>query len=286
MRMDASLTFIGTATTVLRLGRRTFLTDPNFLRRGQRARLGYGMSSRRLTEPASSIADLPALDGVLLSHLHGDHFDDVARRELDRALPIVTTPSAARGLTRWGFEAATGLSTWDSQVFGDDAERVRVTAVPGKHGPGLVERVLPDVMGSIVDLERHGHRSLRIYITGDTLNVARLREIRERFPDIDVMVAHLGGTRIAGVLVTMDAGQGADLVDLMRPGTVVPVHFDDYGVFRSPLTHFTEEMRRRGMDARLRLVARGETAPLPAGPVPHSTDQDPSARSPASPEGR
>jgi L-ascorbate metabolism protein UlaG (beta-lactamase superfamily) len=40
-----SLTFIGTATTVLRLGGFTLLTDPNFLHRGQRAYLGYGLTT-------------------------------------------------------------------------------------------------------------------------------------------------------------------------------------------------------------------------------------------------
>lgn len=46
-----SLTFIGTATTVLRLGGFTLLTDPNFLHRGQRAYLGYGLTSKRLRDP-------------------------------------------------------------------------------------------------------------------------------------------------------------------------------------------------------------------------------------------
>ena len=36
--MTTSLTFVGTATTVLRLGPFTLLTDPNFIRRGQRLR--------------------------------------------------------------------------------------------------------------------------------------------------------------------------------------------------------------------------------------------------------
>jgi L-ascorbate metabolism protein UlaG (beta-lactamase superfamily) len=49
------------------------LTDPNFLRRGQRAYLGYGLTTRRVREPAISIGELPELDGVVLSHLHGDH---------------------------------------------------------------------------------------------------------------------------------------------------------------------------------------------------------------------
>jgi L-ascorbate metabolism protein UlaG (beta-lactamase superfamily) len=53
------LTFVGTATTVLRLGGFTLLTDPNFLHRGQRAYLGYGLTSKRLTEPALQPDELP-----------------------------------------------------------------------------------------------------------------------------------------------------------------------------------------------------------------------------------
>ena len=83
----AGLTFIGTATTLIELGRFTLLTDPNFLHRGQRAYLGKGLWSRRSTEPAMTPAELPPLDAVLLSHLHGDHFDRVARAELDRSAP-------------------------------------------------------------------------------------------------------------------------------------------------------------------------------------------------------
>ena len=48
---EASLEFVGTATTLLRLGPFTLLTDPNFLHRGQRAYLGKGLFIKRLTEP-------------------------------------------------------------------------------------------------------------------------------------------------------------------------------------------------------------------------------------------
>src|SRR5690242_5561588 len=96
--MDASATFIGNATVLLRLGAFTLLTDPNFLHRGQRAYLGYGMWTPRRTEPALSVEQLPPLDGVILSHLHGDHFDRVARRGLPRDLPFVTTRPAQRSL--------------------------------------------------------------------------------------------------------------------------------------------------------------------------------------------
>jgi L-ascorbate metabolism protein UlaG (beta-lactamase superfamily) len=264
--VTASLTFVGTATTVLRLGGFTLLTDPNFIRRGQRVHLGYGLTSKRRTDPALTPAELPVYDALVLSHLHGDHFDRVARRELPKQPPVVTTEKAAEALRKWGFSAATGLGHWADwrSVRGD--ERLTITAVPGQHGPAGVHRLLPPVIGTVLDLEtRSGdgwRRDLRVYITGDTLNVPRLREVTERFPDVDVLVAHLGGTKVLGLLVTMDDRQGADLVERVRPGVVVPVHNDDYGVFTSPLSNFVAEMGRRGHAALLRTVGRGETVDL------------------------
>jgi L-ascorbate metabolism protein UlaG (beta-lactamase superfamily) len=267
--VDATLTFVGTATTVMRLGGFTLLTDPNFVRRGQRVHLGYGLSSRRRTDPALTPAELPRIDALLLSHLHGDHFDRVARRELPKDPPVVTTRHAAKTLRKWGFGHATGLEHWATWQADGNAERLRITAVPGQHGPAGVHRLLPPVIGSVIDLERADQhqsggwrRDLRVYVTGDTLNVPRLREVAERFPDVDVMVTHLGGTRVLGVLVTMDDEQGTDLVERIRPRVVVPVHYDDYGVFRSPLADFVREMDRRGHSARMRTVARGDTVDL------------------------
>ncbi|MEU4566088.1 MBL fold metallo-hydrolase [Micromonospora sp. NPDC023956] len=262
MTTDASVTFVGTATTVLDIGGFTLLTDPNFLHRGQRAYLGHGLWSKRRTDPALGIAQLPTLDAVVLSHLHGDHFDRVARRELDRRLPIITTPEAERRLRRWGFRAADGLPTWASRELTRDGATLRLTAVPGRHGPGLLDRLLPDVMGTVIDLERDGRREFRLYVTGDTLHRPVLAEIPARFPGIDAMLIHLGGTRIAGILLTMDAKQGADTVELIRPALTVPIHYDDYGVFRSPLRHFLAEARRRGFAHQVRTVVRGERTSL------------------------
>src|SRR3954451_12293655 len=167
---DASLEFIGTATTVLRLGPFTLLTDPNFLHRGDRAYLGKGLWSRRLTEPSCQPDELPPLDGVLLSHLHGAHFDRVARRGLDHELPVVTMTQAGKRLRKWGFEQAQGLETWQSWEIDRDGYGLRVTAVPGTHAPGPARALLPPVMGSVLELERPGEPVFRTYISGDTLH--------------------------------------------------------------------------------------------------------------------
>ncbi|WP_219467883.1 MBL fold metallo-hydrolase, partial [Nonomuraea rhizosphaerae] len=91
----ASVRFIGNATTLIRCNGFTILTDPNFLHRGQRAYLGYGLSSKRLTEPAMTVEELPPLDAIVLSHMHGDHWDREAQRKLDKGTPIITTGHAA-----------------------------------------------------------------------------------------------------------------------------------------------------------------------------------------------
>jgi L-ascorbate metabolism protein UlaG (beta-lactamase superfamily) len=262
---DDALTFIGTATVLLRLGPFTLLTDPNFLHRGQWTYLGQGLVARRRTEPAAQPADLPDLDAVVLSHLHGDHFDRIASRELSRDVPILTTPHAARRLGRRGFEQPVALPTWTNHTLTKDGATLDITAVPARHGPGAMARVLPPVMGSILGYRAApGERPLRIYLSGDTILHAELAQIRERFDQIDLAVVHLGGTRILGILVTLDARGGVDLLDLLRPTGAVPVHYDDYGLFTDPLSNFLAEVRRRQPSGTVHPLQRGESLALAA----------------------
>jgi L-ascorbate metabolism protein UlaG (beta-lactamase superfamily) len=108
-----SILFIGTATVLIRYAGFTVLTDPNFIHRHEQVDLGYGLSATRQTGPVVDIHELPPIDVMLLSHFHGDHFDQVAERELDKSLPIVTTPEAVEALRRRGFVAPRALTTWE-----------------------------------------------------------------------------------------------------------------------------------------------------------------------------
>jgi L-ascorbate metabolism protein UlaG (beta-lactamase superfamily) len=255
-----SVFFVGTATVIIRYGGFTILTDPNFLHAGDHVHLGYGLRSRRLTNPAVEIEDLPPLDLVVLSHLHGDHFDRVAEEKLDKTLPIITTPHAARYLEGKGFRPLEGLKTWESMTVRKDNARLRVTAMPGTHAPGPLRKVLPPVMGSMLEFgEAEGGTRLRLYISGDTLVHNRLREIPRRYPEIDLALLHLGGTRVLGILVTMDAEQGVEALRIIDPRTAVPIHYNDYGVFKSPLEDFEKAVAEAGLEDRVRYLAHGET---------------------------
>lgn len=118
---NASLYFIGTATTVLQWHGIRILTDPNFLHAGDHVHLGPGVTATRKTNPAVDLHELPRIDAVLLSHYHADHFDQEVEKSLRRDLPIITTPHAKGCLTKT--TGALGLAG-NQKEAGDIFERV------------------------------------------------------------------------------------------------------------------------------------------------------------------
>jgi L-ascorbate metabolism protein UlaG (beta-lactamase superfamily) len=191
----------------------------------------------------------------------------VARDSLAKATPIFTTPQAVRKLRSWDFRAVRGLPTWETYEWTRGPERLRITSVPGVHGPGPAARLLPDVMGSVLELQVGGVCRLRLYITGDTLCRPFLSEIPKRCGDIDAMIVHLGGTRLMGMLLTMDDRQGVRAMELIRPTLTVPVHYDDYKVFTSPLDDFLTRAREHGLTG-VQPIKRGDSLSLPVRQAP------------------
>jgi L-ascorbate metabolism protein UlaG (beta-lactamase superfamily) len=192
-----------------------------------------------------------------LSHFHGDHFDQVAERHLDRSIPIITNAEATKELQQRGFRYPKSLDTWSFVSVEKGDLRVRITSMPGRHGPPLSNLVMPEVMGSMLEFEPMGGSPFRLYITGDTLLFDDLKEIPARYPDIDLSLLHLGGTRVLGILVTMDGRQGVELIKLVRPRRAIPIHFNDYDVFTSPLSDFEREVAAAGLEARVHYLSHG-----------------------------
>jgi L-ascorbate metabolism protein UlaG (beta-lactamase superfamily) len=276
---NASLFFVGTATTILEWEGIRILTDPNFLHAGDHVHLGPGVGATRQTNPA--------IDVILLSHYHEDHFDREVEDKLSKSLPIITTPHAKECLTGKGdesFKNVHALDFWKSLLLdvskSDEANgsgpkpSIKVTGMPGKHVPPGPLNVANDILGAVpptngwmVELGYSDGSSgdgsdfengYRIYISGDTLMVDELKEIPERYKDqnIDLMLIHLGGTTIPGpkmplLMVTMDAEQGVQLMQLINPDLTIPIHYDDYDVFLSPLDDFKKAVHAAGLDSKV-----------------------------------
>jgi L-ascorbate metabolism protein UlaG (beta-lactamase superfamily) len=258
-----SILFIGTATTLIQYGGFTVLTDPNFLHAGEHANLGYGLHSERLTNPALEVEDLPPLDLCLLSHYHGDHWDEVASAKLRKDLPVVTTGHAAKALNDEGFYRTYALDTWETFTARKGNRWLRITSMPGRHGPSVTDLVLPPVMGCLLEWGSwNDAQRFRMYISGDTLVTDDLQEIPQRYPDIHLALLHLGGTKVMGILVTMDAEQGVQIVHMLNPRHILPIHYNDYEGFKSPIEDFLQATREAGFADRVHFLRHGERLSL------------------------
>lgn len=256
---EGSVYFIGNATLLIRYAGFTILTDPTFVHMHEKVNLGYGLKSKRLTNPALDIKDLPSIDLIILSHFHGDHFDQAAQRDLDKSLPIVTTSHSAKELNKRGFTNTQKLDKWQSISFSKGDVKIVITATPGRHGPLPISMLLPSVMGSILDFQGPNDKLFRLYITGDTLVYDQIKEIAKRYNDVDIALLHMGGTRIMGIFVTMNAKQGVEMFRIISPRVAIPVHYNDYDVFKSPLDDFKAEIRKAGFDNRVHYLTHGDT---------------------------
>jgi L-ascorbate metabolism protein UlaG (beta-lactamase superfamily) len=268
---SGSIFFIGTATVIIRYAGFTILTDPNFLHQGDHVHLGYGLRSRRLTDPAIDIEELSPLDLIVLSHMHEDHFDRVAAEKLDKTLPIVTTHHAAKSLTEKGFTSSYPLDTWQSLTVRKGESILKIASMPGRHGPGILAAALPPVMGSLLEFQEQGKTRFCLYITGDTLIINQLKEIPKRYPNIDVALLHLGGTKAFGVLLTMDAKQGVEAIQIIAPKLAIPIHYNDYTVFKSPLEDFKKAVSAAGLESKVQYLSHGDTYTFEVAAASRST---------------
>jgi L-ascorbate metabolism protein UlaG (beta-lactamase superfamily) len=63
-------------------------------------------------------------------------------------------------------------------------------------------------------------------------------------------------------LVTLDARQGIEAMQLIRPRKAIPIHYNDYTVFKSPLEDFKRAVAEAGLSDRVIYLSHGESYSL------------------------
>jgi L-ascorbate metabolism protein UlaG (beta-lactamase superfamily) len=188
---------------LIEIGGRTFLTDPWFS-----VRPGYYQG-----EPiAVGIADLPRLDGVLITHEHYDHCDlDAFAAYRDRSVPLFVAETVVKGAREHGFSNVTALAPWQEAEVGG----VTITATPAKHGVYEVTFVL-----------RAGNDA--VYFAGDTMLIPELSEIPKRLGHISLALLPTNGLHIVpagNMQVVMNAQEAAELTAILKPELAIPHHY-------------------------------------------------------------
>jgi len=238
---DLGVTRIAHGSVILEMRGTRLVVDPWF-------HSGFIIRQR---EPLGLTPDgLPSAAAVLLTHRHGDRFDDEALHDLAATVPTAVAPPELHArLAKLGFREVVDLSWWDkAEVAG-----LTVTAVPARHS-------VPE-NGYVIEAG-----GVQVYVAGDTRWFSELVDVATRFPHLDAAILPIGGERVLGFRREMDPGEAARAAALLDPHRIVPIGYGKHGGFpliwhtRHPTERFVEECKKRGIEReRIVVLEPGES---------------------------
>jgi L-ascorbate metabolism protein UlaG (beta-lactamase superfamily) len=249
------VTFIGHSSFFLQVGGKNFVVDPNFAK--------WLFLLKRLRRPGLRIADLPPIDGVLVTHAHFDHLHRPSLRAIARSTnrksgkrPAIIVARNMKDLVfDLGFEEVIELDWWQSTKLGG----VEITATPANHWGARIIRDMHRGFGGFV---LHA-KDKSIYHSGDTAYFDGFAEIGKRLsPQVALMpIGAYHPPAFRNVHTSPeDAMQG--FVD-MNAKWLVPMH---YGTFKlshepvdEPVQRLEAEAERLGISEKMVVLQEGIT---------------------------
>lgn len=242
------------ATVVLTYAGHRLLVDPMLGAKGSMPPAPGSLNPQR--QPSVDLPLAPhaldelvaSLTGIVLTHLHPDHWDPEAERRLPRNLPVICQPTDVAWLRETGFS---DLRPVVETLTLDD---LRITRVPARHGLGSIGEVMGTVSGYVL---QNDHEPTT-YAAGDTVWCPELQQTLQRFQP-DVAVVNAGAARmINGGPVTM-TGDDVCTTAMAVPGMrVVAVHMDGADLGTLSRAQLSKLVRERNLVHQIFIPADGE----------------------------
>ncbi len=274
-------TWLGHSSTLIEIDGHRLLTDPVF---SERASPLPWVGPQRWYPPPIPLAELPAIDAVVISHDHYDHLDLGSVRALaarDARTVFIVPLGIGAHLEYWGVPAQRiiELDWWDRTQVRD----LTVVCTPARHASG---RMLLDNDRKLWAGWALLGRDHRVYFSGDTGLFPAMREIGERLGPFDLTMIEVGEYNRAWPDWHIGPEQAVRAHGLVRGKVMLPVH---WGLFRLAYHAWTEPIERAlaaGRRAGATLVApRPGQSFEPESPPPpepwwphlpvHNAEQDP-----------
>ena len=256
-------TWLGHSTVLLEIDGRRFLTDPVW---SVRASPVPFVGPKRFFAPPLALADLPPLDGIILSHDHYDHLDAATIRGLAKRGERFFCPlGVGAHLRRWGVPAAhITEATWgDAFALAPDFELI---AAPARHftGRGLFDRDRTLWASWVLRGPHH-----RVFFSGDTGPFDEgFRQIGAAYGPFDSLLIEIGEAdpEWADIHLGPDAALVAHR--LLGGGPLLPIHWATFNLalhaWRQPVERLLEAA---GPEVPLLLPAPGQRVDVAAGPL-------------------
>jgi L-ascorbate metabolism protein UlaG (beta-lactamase superfamily) len=182
---ELAVTWYGHATSVLEIDGARFLIDPVFSERVSPIRHS---GPKRMHPVPGSIADLPSIDAVLLSHDHYDHLDQpsIVRLEQTHRPHYVVPLGVNAHLLAWGVpESRITALDWRGET---EVAGIRLTCTEARHNSG---RGLVDSQTLWAGWALHGPRHTA-YFAGDSGTSKRFAAIGADLGPFDVTLMPVG----------------------------------------------------------------------------------------------
>ena len=256
------VTWLGHSTLLLELDGARVLTDPVW---GERVSpVGFAGPKRFHPVPVK-LAELPALDAVVISHDHYDHLDYPTIVELARSsVSFVTSLGVGAHLESWGIESSriTELDWWESAPIAGG--RVSVTAAPSQNFSGRApgHRNTTAWSSFVVRGQRHG-----FFFSGDTGLTTEYQSIRERLGPFDLVALEVGAFHPAWGDIHLGPENALKAFELLGGTRFLPVHWGTFNLAMHDWDEPADTLVRLAGSAPLLMPQLGEARePLRSGP--------------------